>query len=445
MLKSFKYISLAMATMMVMTACSDDDTKVPGNPVMEYRGLPATVYFGDNLPFTVTASDDQVPLSTVKAFLYVDGELVDTETVRTKVSGETYTGTVQVPYMPYATGSQGRLRLVLQNINFTITETETEFTIEYPDFPYLTLRAETGDEYTMQRTAAHKYEVTDNFPGDLRGVVISPAYGDNGRQLKWGFKGDAIVEGGTTGISFRSLLPGAFTVSFDTFTYDFDPKGELKFDDVDFIMQEGAVYQNDFYFTAGQTIETVGFPDFAGWWVDEDYFTPLPDGNLTFNAADGYYRVTVDLEKNFFVVKKIDEYGELESLQSDGTGTIWMMGTGVGKPDYTNYQPGWVPDKKIPFAPIGDHKYRLTFIAGKSLHASKFTLRLFDQATGWGPTFTPARLTLDTDLLMMNVPGKEAHNIYLSTGTELEPDAVYVMTVDLSQGNDAGVLTLVKK
>lgn len=439
-----KYIYVALSLTAVLTGCKEDDVKDPGNPVMEYQGLPATVYFGDNLPFTVKASDSQVPLSTVKAELYIDGELVDTESVRTKVSGETYSGTVAVPYIPYASGTKGKLRLVLQNINFTTTETEVEFDVEYPDFPYLILRAEDKTEYRLNRISKNRYEATAEYPSDLRGIIVAPGYGDNGRELTFGFKGENIEQGGTSNIGFRSLVGGAFTISFNTLTYEFAPKGELKFDDQDFSMISGAIYGANLYFTKGQVIDPVGFPDFADWWVDADYFLVRPDGKLQFNAAEGNYRVTVDLDNKYFTVVKIDSYGELESLQADGSGTIWLMGTGVGKPDYTNYQIGWSPAKMVPFAPIGDKKFRLTFIAGKTLNATKFTLRIFDQP-GWGATFKPERLKLNTDQLVIGVPGKEAHNIYLADGVTLEDRATYEMIVDLSAGNDAGILTFTKK
>jgi len=438
-----KYMLMSLSLAFAMSACDKDDVKDPGNPVMEYDGLPSTVCFGDSLPFTVKASDSSVPLSTVKAELYLDGELVGTKSVRTKVSGETYTGRVFVPYMPYATGTKGKLRLVLQNINFTTTETEVEFDVEYPEFPYLTLVAEDGNSYRLDRAVGSRYEATGEFPGDISGIIIAPACGDNGNELRFGYKGESIEQGGTSTIKFRSLVNGAYTLSFDTFTYEYGPVGELKFDDQDFTMVSGSVYRHDFHFTQNQQIQPVGFPDFSDWWIDADYFVLQEDGTLKFNAYDGYYRVDVDLDNKYFTVKKIDEYGELEPLQADGSGTIWLMGTGVGKPDYASHQIGWVPANMVPFAPVAPKKFRLTLIAGKSLSATKFTLRIFNQP-GWGATFKPERLTLATDQLMIGVPGKEAHNIYLATGVQLEEGATYEILVDLTAGNDVGVLTLTK-
>lgn len=440
----FRYLLLSLPLCLAMAACSDDDdVKAPGNPVMEYDGLPATVYFGDELPFTVKASDGEVPLSTVKAELYIDGELVDTETVRTKVSGEYYTGHVSVPYSAYAEGSRGKLRLVLQNIHFTTTETETEFELVYPDFPYVTLRAEGGAEYRLESDGDGSYSATQEFPAEVRGVIVAPAYGENGREIRFGYKGDSIESDGTQGISFRSLAGGAYTISFNTRTYDFGPKGVLKFGETEFTTDTPDVYNVTMYLENGAEIDTDGFPPFSEWWVDPDYFTPVGNGKLRFNAADGNYHVLADMAGKFFTVYPVDEYGEKAVLGSDGSGAIWLMGTGVGKPDYVNHQPGWGGKVLIPFAPIGGARHRLTVVAGKQLSATKFTLRIFEQPK-YSTTFKPDRLTLQTDLLKMNVPGKEDHNIYLNDCT-LEEGATYEIIVDLSAGNDAAVLTMTKK
>lgn len=438
----YKY-ALASLAVFLLAACEKDDVKEPGNPVMQYDGLPATVYFGDELPFSVVATDNQVPLSTVTAELYIEGELVDTEKVRTKTSGERYSGTVSVPYYPYAEGMSGKLRLVLQNINFTTTETEVDFVLEYPDFPYLTLKGEDGAEYTLLRSGKGTYMATDDFPSELNAVIIAPAYGVNGKQVQFGYKGDEIGQGGSGRISFRNLMDGAYSISFNARTYEFSPKGELKMDGQDLTMTSPGVYEGDFYFTAGQRIDNEGFAKLNEWDIDRDYFILEEDGSFTFNAAEGNYKVASNLSEKYFTVKPLDEMGSPAALQGDGTGTIWLMGTGVGKPDYGSHQIGWVVGNMVPFAPIGDKKFRLTFVTGKSLNPEKFTLRIFDQP-GWGATFKPERITLDTQLLKIGVPGKEAHNIYLNDGVVLDNNSTYEMIVDLSAGNDAGILTFEK-
>ena len=68
-MKSLKYYLMALAGIAMLNACSDDDP-VPGNPTMDFQAEPSSALFGDSLPFTIKASDADVPLSTLKARLY---------------------------------------------------------------------------------------------------------------------------------------------------------------------------------------------------------------------------------------------------------------------------------------------------------------------------------------------------------------------------------------
>ena len=74
-MKSLKYYLMALAGIAMLNACSDDDP-VPGNPTMDFQAEPSSALFGDSLPFTIKASDADVPLSTLKARLYFSDEMV---------------------------------------------------------------------------------------------------------------------------------------------------------------------------------------------------------------------------------------------------------------------------------------------------------------------------------------------------------------------------------
>ena len=89
-MKSLKYYLMALAGIAMLNACSDDDP-VPGNPTMDFQAEPSSALFGDSLPFTIKASDADVPLSTLKARLYFSDEMVSETIIRTKVNGQDYT------------------------------------------------------------------------------------------------------------------------------------------------------------------------------------------------------------------------------------------------------------------------------------------------------------------------------------------------------------------
>ena len=86
-MKSLKYYLMALAGIAMLNACSDDDP-VPGNPTMDFQAEPSSALFGDSLPFTIKASDADVPLSTLKARLYFSDEMVSETIIRTKVNGQ---------------------------------------------------------------------------------------------------------------------------------------------------------------------------------------------------------------------------------------------------------------------------------------------------------------------------------------------------------------------
>ena len=72
------YIILALVGILVMNSCSDDEF-LSGNPDMELGTGKVSALYGDSLPFTIKASDVDVPLSTLKAKLFYGEELVSEE------------------------------------------------------------------------------------------------------------------------------------------------------------------------------------------------------------------------------------------------------------------------------------------------------------------------------------------------------------------------------
>ena len=83
-MKSLKYYLMALAGIAMLNACSDDDP-VPGNPTMDFQAEPSSALFGDSLPFTIKASDADVPLSTLKARLYFSDEMVSETIIRENI------------------------------------------------------------------------------------------------------------------------------------------------------------------------------------------------------------------------------------------------------------------------------------------------------------------------------------------------------------------------
>ena len=96
-MKTYKALTLMFASAALLVGC-DDDSVLPGNPMMTVNGDLGTACFGDSLVFSIKAEDAEVPLSTIHAELYFGDEMVSERVIRTKVSGETYEGKLYVPY-----------------------------------------------------------------------------------------------------------------------------------------------------------------------------------------------------------------------------------------------------------------------------------------------------------------------------------------------------------
>lgn len=207
-MKSLKYYLMALAGIAMLNACSDDDP-VPGNPTMDFQAEPSSALFGDSLPFTIKASDADVPLSTLKARLYFSDEMVSETIIRTKVNGQDYTGKIYVPYLANIPNGTATLKFILQNINFTITEKSYDVALSRPDFPYLTLIS--GDqEYRMEKVAANQYSVTGEFAQKVKGYIKAPKVGANGNEINFGWSNGAITQGTSSEITFSNLSAGEY-------------------------------------------------------------------------------------------------------------------------------------------------------------------------------------------------------------------------------------------
>ena len=90
-MKKSIYITLALAGILSMNSCNDDEF-LPGNPSMEIKAENADALFGDSLPFTIKASDVDVPLSTLKAQLFYGEDVYKRQTATNLLTWTSYSG-----------------------------------------------------------------------------------------------------------------------------------------------------------------------------------------------------------------------------------------------------------------------------------------------------------------------------------------------------------------
>lgn len=440
-MKSTRILGLLFAGATLLTACNDDDTLAPGNPVMNVTGNLGQACFGDSLTFTIKATDNDVPLSTIHAELYFGDEMVSERVIRTKVSGADYEAKVYVPYYANIPDGQATLRLTLQNIHFTTTEQTYSVSVTHPDYPALTFRAETGEEYTMKKTEDYVYAMTQRFPAEMRGVIVAPAIGDNGNEITFGYEGSEIKPYAEGMIPFSNSAPGRYTISFNTFSFEGSPFVVLTINGQKLEAIDETSSGINLNLNKGDILTLDGFANFNDWWLNPDYFTKNDDGTLTFNAYSGNYRIIADSKLKYLRVYKL--IGDAPAtLNDDGTGALWIIGAGIGHPSINN-EVGWTTEKALCMAPVGEKTYQITVVGGQTIATNDINFKFFGQM-GWGVELTGADLVSKSNLIGVGTGdnGHDNGNLFFEDGVVLQDNGVYVITVDLTQGIHDAIMTV---
>jgi hypothetical protein len=442
-MKKYIYFIFIISAILTFNACSDDDDKVPGNPVINAKADFGQAMFSDSLPFIIDVSDNEVPLSTLKVRLFYSDDMVAETVIRTKTNGE-YSGKIYIPYYANIPDGTATLKLVLQNIHLTITEQEYDLPLTRPDYPYLTL-VTTDREIRMERTDIYSYEVKQDFPMKVSGYIKAPAMGTNGNEITFGWEDNAVVAGSTSNIPFSNFA-GEYSITFNSFDYQAAPFIiPYAVNDVGMTRVDDDNYKIEMDVEQGQEIAVSGIDDFADWWTDQDFFTKSGN-NLTFTPISGKYRITANFKLKYLRVETMSG-NNLATLQADGTGAIWIIGDDIGKPSLGNTT-GWDTGKGICMAPVGDKKYQVTLVAGTNITPESINFKFFHQRD-WGGEFSHETLTTTSDIVFVGagseINGRDSGNLGIVEGESLTVGKIYVFTVDVSAGIDNGVLTVTEK
>lgn len=441
-MKKSIYLALALAGMLSMNSCKDDDF-LPGNPIMDMRTETADAFFGDSLSFIVKASDVDVPLSTLKAQLFYGEEKVSETVIRTKVSGEDYTGKIYVPFLKEIPDGSATLKYILQNINFTTSEREVKVALKRADYPSLTLVTDNGTEYTMERTGLYQYSATADFPQEVKGYIKTPKAGPYSNEVTFGWESAKMVQGSISFATFSSPGTGAYSITFNTYTYEASPFVKLLLNGDEMEVIDNDNYRIDLTLAQGQKLAFEGVPDYDDWWIDPDFFKKEDNGELTFLPIGGSYRITANVKNRYFIVQALNN-GELATLQSDGTGAIWVIGNGVGKPSLAAKEVGWTTENGLCMSQVEAKKYQITLVAGRTVKADNIDFKFFHQQ-GWGGEFTSTELSSASNQVGVGVGGDGLPgngNLYLLEGQTFAAGHIYKFVVDVTGGITNAVLTV---
>lgn len=444
-MKTLKYIALSLLAAACTTACKDDPELLTTDvgPEMTAVSSDASGVFGGNVGFEATMTD-RYALSTLKAQIFFDDEMVAEEVIRTKENG-TYSGTVTLPFYKNVPDGEATLRLVGQNVRFGQTFVERPLAASRPKPDHLVFVL--GEqEYRMEPTGVdYEYAVTADFPQKPQGYITTPDLDGQGSVVTFGYSSEqgGIVSDSTEPIPFANSNAGEFTVTFNLKSFEGSPFIKLLFNDAEMTMVDNDNYSIVTTLTQNQTYTLTGVSDFADWDIDCDFFERADASNpeaLTFLPMSGMYKVTANFKHSYLRIEAMKSATELATLNEDGSGAIWAIGgMSVGKPTLKNAA-SWSPEQGgMCLARVADKKYQLTFVAGVSIDASSFDFKFFHQKT-WGGEFGGDDISTASDLVKISDSG----NLGLAEGKTLDLGGIYRFTVDISGGNTAAVLTVEK-
>lgn len=189
------------------------------------------------------------------------------------------------------------------------------------------------------------------------------------------------------------------------------------------------------------------FKDCDNYYVNPSFFTKNADGSYKFQAVSGTYQVKADATLKYIQIQAYKD-GAPASLQSDGSGALWIIGGGIGLPTVAANDVGWSTSKAICMAQKSAAVYTITLVAGQQLSGVNF--KFFHQ-NNWGNEYDGTsdktyRITSNSDIFGVG-DGTNNHdngNIYLKDGLTANANDTVIVTVDCSNVN-AAVLTTVYK
>lgn len=453
-MKTLKYIALSLLAAACTTACQDDPELLTTDigPEMTAVSSDASGVFGGKVGFEATMTD-RYALSTLKAQVFFDDEMVAEEVIRTKENG-TYSGTVTLPFYKNIPDGEATLRLVGQNVRFGVTTLERPLNVTRPKPDHLTFVLG-GQEYRMEPTGVdYEYAVTADFPQKPQGYITTPDLDGQGSVVTFGYSAEqgGIVSDSTEPIPFANSNAGEFAVTFNLKTFEGSPFIKLLFDNTEMTMVDNDNYSIVTTLTQNQTYTLTGVSDFAGWDIDRDFFERADESNpeaLTFLPMSGMYKVTANFKHNYLRIEAMKSATEYASLNADGSGNaIWTVGAGIGKPVIKNGD-GWdMASTGLCLARVADKKFQITLVAGISINASSFNFKFFwpkdwDKGEFLGKEDASFAnpygvLTTASDLIEISDGG----NLGLAEGKTLELGGIYRFTIDVSGGTMAAVLTV---
>ena len=413
--KIFKISAMLLAGALALASCQKEPEMLKFTdvgPDMTVISQTESTYMGADVKFAVSLKDKEFALSTLKAALYYDETKVSDLTIRTKEYGE-YEGVLHAPLYKDIPDGVASIVLTAQNVGMGLTYDTLYVSLKRPNFEAINLVDESGNAVAMTKTGDYTYEYEGTFPALYKAKLVTPAINEAGDVITLGYDGNFISSIKSDYIPFSAGVPGKFKITADLMTLNAAPLGK---GDVVSIAE----------FKQGQKMEFGGLVDFNNWTLDYDYFIMNEDFTAaTFRAVDGLYKMEYDTKAMNIKVEPMKNENEVLTLNADGTGAPWVIGSGVGKP---KIGPSWnTTDGAYPMVQVSDKVYQFTLSCPGQL-ASGADFKFFHQK-GWGGEF------VKSDYAEINLaPAFDMTDSGNIQGKDVIPGKGYQLILDLTGG-----------
>lgn len=398
---------------------------------------------GGRLTFSVDVSDSDFALSTVKAKLCFDQDVVSDTTIRTKEAG-IYDGWLDVPFMKDIPNGNAALVFEAQNVGQAITRDTVYVAVSRPEFEYLTLVMADGRQYRMEPAGEkYVYAVEGDFPPQCSASIESAPVPGTQNVLHFGWESGAVELDAEGMIPFSYSSTG-YTITFNTLTFEASPL-EISQEAISINGQEMEMVSAGNYSVtldlkqnSSLSVSGIELTELLSYYLDPDYLTIGTTG-AAFNAVSGHYRIDLNTAAKTVRFTRVKEDGTDATLAE---GALWLMGWGVASPVMTN-QFGWDSGNNYCMAEVRPMVFQFT---GKAVAETDGTTqggRFRYDYVSCKYFFFNGYNHGEANADQIEISGNAGDLIKLSgsnieLASNLEEGAAYRLTIDLSEGTFDG-------